>query len=121
MTAVKTNVNTTSTIVSPPTPAADFSVSTNPVDQSLPEENLNNKNELTLKEEISPRKSFKDVKASFTIDMSAPKGDSFGDIMGEGGNGAPVQPPLGDRPPAQTKEEVLAEFAREAGLTRKPE
>jgi len=117
--------NITSTVVNAPAQESNYSVSTNPVDQSVPEEILSNKNELTLSEDIHQQGRFKNVKASFTVDVEQSRGESFSDLMGgdseSSGPSHQMDLPASNTRPKQTREEVLAEFAREAGPTRKSE
>lgn len=79
--------------------------------------NANSYNEKVYDEEPVPSLDFKKVKASFKLDVYQPKGESFGSLIDN-----PSQPVdfVQDnfRGESKTKEQILKEFQKEAGLSR---
>lgn len=86
-------------------------------------------NELKLKKNINPVEieeeesyisesniDFKKVKPSFQVDVYQSKGESFGSLIDN--PSAPIEVQNQNSPETKTKEEILAEFQREAGSLR---
>lgn len=59
---------------------------------------------------------FKKVKPSFKVDVYQPKGESFGSLIDN--PSAPIEVQNQYSPETKTREEILAEFQREAGSLR---
>jgi rRNA maturation protein Nop10 len=89
-------------------------------------------NELKLKKNINynnvdneldeelPRLNFKNVKASFKLDVYTPKGESLGSLIENPSK--PVDFEQGQQlNTKKTKEQILQEFQKEAGLSRNQE
>jgi len=71
-------------------------------------------------DEESPHLDFKNVKASFKLDVYKPKGESFGSLIDNPSK--PVDFEQGQQPNIKkTKEQILQEFQQEAGLFRNQE
>jgi hypothetical protein len=103
--------------------------------QSASKETIEKKNkflnELKLKKNINPidieeasyeeepineNINFKKIKPSFKVDVYQPKGESFGNLIEN--PSAPIEINNKNHLQTKTKEEILAEFQREAGSLR---
>lgn len=85
-------------------------------------------NELKLKKNIHPMEveegfydsesdiNFKKIKPSFKVDVYQSKGESFGSLIDN--PSAPIEVQNQYSPETKTREEILAEFRREAGSLR---
>jgi ribosomal protein L37E len=73
---------------------------------------INDENYDTLESNIN----FKKIKPSFKVDVYQPKGESFGSLIDN--PSAPIEINNQNNIQTKTKEEILAEFQREAGSLR---
>ena len=82
--------------------------------------NINHYDEEPYVEDEIPNIDFKKVKASFKLDLYQPKGESFGSIIDNPSQQVEfVQENIpGEK---KTKEQILKEFQKEAGLSRNQE
>jgi hypothetical protein len=82
--------------------------------------NVNDYEEESYGEDEIPNIDFKKVKASFKLDLYQPKGESFGSIIDNPSQQVEfVQENIpGEK---KTKEQILKEFQKEAGLSRNQE
>ena len=82
--------------------------------------NVNPENEDFYNEEEIPNIDFKKVKASFKLDLYQPKGESLGSLID---NPSQQIGFVQDNVPGEkkTKEQILKEFQKEAGLSRNQE
>jgi hypothetical protein len=82
--------------------------------------NVNRYDEETYDEEEIPTIDFKKVKASFKLDLYQSKGESFGSLID---NPSQKIDFVQDNPnnEKKTKEQILKEFQKEAGLSRNQE
>jgi hypothetical protein len=82
--------------------------------------NVNRYDEETYDEEEIPTIDFKKVKASFKLDLYQSKGESFGSLID---NPSQKIDFVQDNPKNEkkTKEQILKEFQKEAGLSRNQE
>jgi hypothetical protein len=82
--------------------------------------NVNNYEEESYGEDEIPNIDFKKVKASFKLDLYQPKGESFGSLIDNPSQQVEfVQENIpGEK---KTKEQILKEFQKEAGLSRNQE
>jgi hypothetical protein len=82
--------------------------------------NVNNYEEESYGENEIPNIDFKKVKASFKLDLYQPKGESFGSIIDNPSQQVEV---VQENIPGKkkTKEQILKEFQKEAGLSRNQE
>ena len=89
-------------------------------------------NELKLKKNINPidieevdtgmlesSLDFKKIKPSFKVDVYQPKGESFGSLIDN--PSSPIEIENQNNREIKTREEILAEFQREAGSLRRNE
>jgi hypothetical protein len=82
--------------------------------------NINQENRDLYTEDEIPSVDFKKVKASFKLDIYQPKGESFGSLID---NPSQKIDFVQDSTPNEkrTKEQILKEFQKEAGLSRNQE
>lgn len=66
-------------------------------------------------EEETPKINFKNIKASFKVDVYKPQGETFGSLIERP---APPQGNFNSEQPSKTSEQILSEFQREAGTSR---
>jgi hypothetical protein len=104
--------------------------------KSVPNETIEKRNkflnELKLKKNINPidieevdtgmlesSLDFKKIKPSFKVDVYQPKGESFGSLIDN--PSSPIEIEKQNNREIKTREEILAEFQREAGSLRRNE